>query len=93
MRKRGRTDANQTDIVKVLRKCGLSVEITSAIGGGFPDIAVGHRGLNWLFEVKDGAKPPSQRRLTKEELDWHAEWSGQVHVVESAEQALKVIFG
>ncbi len=93
MRKRGRTDANQGDIVKALRACGLSVHSTSSLGGGFPDLIAGIRGVNYLFEIKDGSRAPSERRLTTDELDWHAEWRGQVHVIESADQALKVIFG
>ena len=41
MRKRGRTDGNQSEIVKALRKLGYSVLVMSSMGGGAPDICVG----------------------------------------------------
>ncbi len=93
MRHRGRTDANQTEIVEVLRKWGASVQVLSSIGNGCPDILVGHRGKNYLLEVKDEAKAPSEKRLTCVEASWHACWAGQVVVVESAQEALKYVLG
>ena len=41
------------------------------------------------MEVKDGAKPPSARRLTPDEKQWHERWQGQVVVVESVDGALR----
>lgn len=91
MRKRGRTDANQADIVKVLRKMGISVQSLSSIGDGAPDLLCGHRGKNVLLEVKDETRPPSEKRLTPDEAEWHAKWAGSVVVVESPEQALRAV--
>ena len=93
MRLRARKDANQQEIVDVLRKWGVSVELIHMVGNGLPDILAGHRGINYLFEVKDGTRAPSERRLTGDEAAFHARWSGQVAVVESPQQALDVIFG
>lgn len=39
-RRAARVDANQTKVVEHLRKAGLSVAITSALGNGFPDLVV-----------------------------------------------------
>ena len=86
-----KVDANQAAIVEALRKCGCSVAVTSSIGGGFPDLAVGFRRLNFLLEVKDGRKPPSARKLTEAERIWHLTWRGRVEVVECVEDALKVV--
>ena len=91
MRKYARIDANQPEIVKALRQAGATVTSTATIGKGFPDIAVGFRGTNYLMEIKDGNKPPSAQKLTKDERDWITEWRGQVAVVNSIEQALKEI--
>jgi hypothetical protein len=45
-----------------------------------------------LFEVKDGDKPPSARKLTTAEQKFFDEWTGGVCiVVESVEDALEVL--
>ena len=64
MRRAAKVDANQTEIVKALRQVGASVQSLAATGKGCPDLLVGIRGLNFLIEVKDGAKPRSDRKLT-----------------------------
>lgn len=86
-------DANQGDIVRALRAAGASVAITSSLGDGFPDLVAGLRGRNVLLEVKDGSKPPSARRLTPDEEAFHRAWRGEVVVVETAEQAIRAVFG
>lgn len=91
MRRAARTDANQPEIIKGLRACGCSVWDTSGVGNGFPDIVVGRAGYNWLFEIKDGAKPPSKRKLTPCEKAFFASWRGSVAVVKSLDEAIQMI--
>ena len=91
MRLRGRTDANQANIVRGLRKIGCTVFPTSNLGSGFPDILVGFRGHNWLFEIKDSNQKPSEQNLTDDEKDFHCAWSGQVAVIRSVEDAMDVM--
>ena len=86
-----RVDANQADIVEALRKVGALVAVTSAVGNGFPDIVVGYSGGLYLMEIKDGTKPPSATKLTKDEVAFHAKWTGYVHIVYSLDDALRVI--
>lgn len=86
-----RVDANQPEIVARLREVGASVTPTHEIGRGFPDLAVGFRGVTYLFEVKDGSKPPSKRRLTPDEQEWHSLWRGQVAIIETIDDALRLI--
>ncbi|PZX29451.1 hypothetical protein C7416_104456 [Cupriavidus phytorum] len=93
MRRAARVDANHSEIVKALRKIGATVTSTAGVGGGFPDLAVGWRGMTLLLEIKDGAKPPSARQLTDDERKWHAEWRGHADVVESVEEALRAVMG
>lgn len=88
MRRAARTDANQTAIVEALRKCGASVQSLAAVGKGVPDLLVGLRSRNYLLEVKDGSKPPSARKLTPDQEQWHLKWAGQVLTVTSAEDAI-----
>ncbi len=91
MRRAARIDANQPEIVQALRDVGASVSVTSMVGKGFPDIVVGYRGQNYLIEIKDGSKPPSQRKLTPDEQEWHDLWRGTVHIANSTDEALKII--
>lgn len=87
-----RSDANQGQIVRVLRQLpGCTVRDTHALGKGFPDVIVGFRGVNILLEIKDGSKPPSERKLTQDEVDFFREWRGQVHVAESPQEALEIV--
>ncbi len=91
MRRAARIDANQREIIRALRAVGATVEPLHFVGRGFPDILVGFRGRNYLIEIKDGTKPPSKRRLTKDERAWHERWRGQVAVAESVDDALRII--
>jgi Holliday junction resolvase len=91
MRRAAKIDANQTEIVKALRQVGASVQSLAATGKGVPDLLVGFRGKNLLLEVKDGGKVKSERKLTPDQVEWHQGWRGHVAVVESVEQAIKVL--
>ena len=89
MRRAARIDANQGEIVSALRSVGALVQPLSEVGKGVPDLLVGIHGRLLLLECKDGAKPPSERRLTPEQEAWHAAWAGfPVWVVTDVEQAL-----
>lgn len=81
-----RVDKNQTDIVNGLRACGASVQHLHIIGKGCPDIVVGFRGKNYLFEIKR-----DKGKLTDDEILWHLFWTGQVDIVTNVEEALKII--
>lgn len=93
MRRAGRVDANQPAIVEALRGARYSVEPLHGVGGGVPDLLVGAGcrcgfRLNFLLEVKDGDKPPSERLLTPAQIEWHRDWRGHVSVVLSPIEAL-----
>lgn len=86
-----RTDSNQTEIVKALRKCGYSVFVTSMVGHGFPDLVCGAHGKNYIFELKDGKKTKSQQKLTDMESLFHLSWQGTVHIVTSIDEAIDIV--
>ena len=91
MRRAARVDDNQTEIVTALRKSGASVLITSQLKNCF-DILVGFQDVNYIMEIKDGNKPPSQRKLTPGEQKFKDEWrGGEYHIVNSIDEALKII--
>ena len=88
MRKRGRTDNEQSAIVKALRDIGASVAVTSALGGGFPDLVVSWHGVVKLLEIKTGAE-----KLTAAESEFHAKWGGGIFIVHNAEEAQLAVIG
>jgi hypothetical protein len=83
-RSRGKTDTNQTPIVRKLRKAGCSVQSIADIGKGCPDILVGWRGQTYgPYEVKlPGCG------LTPDEVTWWDNWHGAGTIVYSAEDVL-----
>jgi len=91
MRKYGRVDDNQNEIVCALRRHGAFVHSLASLGGGVPDLLVAYRGQYALMEVKDGSKPPSKRRLTEDEARWIAACPAPVHIVNSVDEALAVL--
>jgi hypothetical protein len=93
MRYAAKADRNQPEIVTALRKIGAKVIPTHTVGQGFPDLVVDYGGRTFLLEIKDGEKPPSARKLTPAQETFHAAWTGEIHVVDSIEQALAVTMG
>lgn len=86
MRRNARKDANQDEIVKFARSIGAKVAITHQLGGGFPDIVVGYHEFNYMIEIKDGSQPPSKRKLTDDEEQFHSEWKGQIDIVKNTDE-------
>jgi hypothetical protein len=92
VRRAAKIDVNQPGIVKALRGVGASVQSLAAVGKGCPDLLVGFRGVNYVLEVKDGERIPSQRRLTPLQGEWHEAWRGRpAVVVETQDEALAAI--
>lgn len=91
MRRAAKTDANHQEIVRGLRATGCTVLDLSGVGQGCPDIMVGRAGINWLFEIKDGKKPPSARKLTEAEQAFFQTWRGNVQIVNSLDEAIDAI--
>ena len=86
-----RVDGNQKKITEQLRRLGVSVAVTSSLSNGFPDLVLGYKGRNYLIELKDENKPPSQRELTKDEMKWHSDWRGQINTCKNLDEILEVI--
>jgi hypothetical protein len=91
VRRAAKVDANQRQVVAALRGVGATVQLLHAVGEGCPDLLVGHLGVNYLLEVKDGQKPPSAQKLTPQQEIWHRDWRGHRVVVNSPEAALAAI--
>ena len=77
-------DLNQKEIVDALRKAGISVEII-----GHPlDLLCGYNVTNILLEIKR----PGEKPRTKKQKDFFKNWKGQARIVETAEEAIRVVF-
>ena len=87
MRRAAKVDANHSEIIGTLRAAGISVFDASAIGRGFPDIIGSYGGRCFLVEIKDGAKYPSQRRLTPQQEAFRATWQSPIAILETVAQA------
>lgn len=94
MRRAAKIDENQPEIVRALRARGYEVLSLAAVGDGCPDLLVSSRACTtamWLLEIKDGSKPPSRRKLTPDQEEFHQWWPGEIHVVKSVEEALAAV--
>ena len=47
--------------------------------------------VNYLLEVKNGSKPPSERKLNDKQEAWHLKWKGQKQVVNNPKEALAAV--
>ena len=83
---RNRADTNQNRIVKYLRETGKTVMVLSQVGYGCPDLLVGFRGRNWLFEVKG-----KNGRLSQTQQEWHELWRGCVYVVRTVKEVRDIL--
>lgn len=88
-----RRDDNHKAIVAALRKAGWHVQDTSQAGNGCPDLFAAKGGRLVPIEIKDGAKRPSERRLSESEQKAHAAFAAAgvtVAVIETIEQAVSL---
>lgn len=81
-----KVDKNQPEIVKELRSRGYTVKHVHELKN-FVDIVVGHKGYNFLFEIKQD----KTKKLTPGESKFFEEWTGQKDLIYCAEDAIKII--
>jgi len=96
VRQAARVDGNHAQIVEVLEKAGCRVYSTAQLGDGFPDLLVysdRHPLKTFLVEIKDGRRPPSERKLSKPEIKFGEFWPGPVYVVTDVEGAVAAAYG
>lgn len=88
-----RIDSNQKEIVKALRGVGAYVVPVHSVKE-FCDIVVAYKSNTYIVEIKDGSKPPSQKRLTPGELKCKEGFNNvgvEYHVIESVDEALELL--
>ena len=87
-RRVAKVDVNQPALVEQIRDLGYTVQHLHTLGKGCPDIMVGGKGKNYLFEIKN---PEYDGKLTADEQEWHDMWKGQVDIAETLEDILEVV--
>jgi hypothetical protein len=92
MRTAAKVDNNQKEIITAFRKFGCSVLPLHTVGQGCPDILVSKSVRQTvLVEIKDGAKPPSARALTKDQEKFHAAWRGRICIVKDLGDVISTV--
>lgn len=92
-RRAARKDDNHNAITAAARAIGAEVFDTHQVPG-LLDCIVAYRGRLVWFEIKDGRKPPSERRLTEAEQETIrrlAAVHAPVHVVTDCDQAIRIL--
>ena len=90
LRKRTARDANEPAIIEAIKQIGGLVQPITA--KGCPDLLVLYRRRLMLFEIKDGSKIPSKRRLTDDQKRFHEEWSeAPIFVIETIQDAMQAM--
>lgn len=77
-------DENELEIVNALRAIGASVAHLSS--KGIPDLLVCFRNKLYLMEVK---KPKG--KLTLDQIKFHENWKGEIHIVRTAHEAIEIL--
>lgn len=94
VRRAAKVDGNQAEIVECLRAIpDCSVLVLSAVGEGCPDVMVGYRGFNFLFEIKDPKQPKHRHELTEDQRKFHGSWNGQVTKVFGLKEIIDCMTG
>lgn len=88
MRKKAKVDTNHPEIVAAFRRLGYTVFSMAQLGNGKPDICCGKFGFTFLFEIKDGMKSLSRRKLTEAEDEFFQSWLGHVAEIHSIDDVI-----
>jgi hypothetical protein len=81
-----RTDNIQTETVLKARQLGATVKVLSNVGGGFPDLLMGFKGINWIFELKS-----KKGILTPKQVRFLEAWNGSAYVARSADEVIDIL--
>lgn len=83
-----KVDATQVPIVEALRRVGAWVLHLHTIGAGCPDLLVWNRGRFVLVECKSAGE-----KINKLQAEFIATCPGEIHVVQTPEEAVKAVLG
>lgn len=88
-RRAARKDANHNEITDCFSSLGYSVlDISQLKNACDAIVAKGSRTI--AIEIKDGSKPPSQRKLSSGEVNFKNRWNGEWALIESIEDVIQL---
>jgi hypothetical protein len=82
-----RLDENQGFIIEAFEKLGCQVWVI----GQPTDLIVLIGGRNVFVEIKDGSKPPSERKHTRQQERFFATWRGDKATVSNLDEVLALV--
>lgn len=85
---RHQTDPNHIPVGRVFRAMCPVAEDHSQGSHGYDWLICTARGSVYAVEVKDGTKPPGERKLSKNELTAQYRWGSRYRVVLSEDEAI-----
>lgn len=88
-RRAAKKDANHVEIVRTFRTLGFSVLDVAQLKNCC-DIIVSKECLTAAIEIKDGAKPPSARKLSAGEEEFRDTWRGKWVLIESVDDVIQL---
>ena len=88
-RRAAKKDANHNEVADAFISLGYSVLDVSQLKKCC-DIIAGKGKRTIAVEIKDGAKPPSARKLSEGELDFKRSWRGEWALVESVNDVINL---
>lgn len=93
MRRASRVDGNHSQIRRAFEQFGCWVGDLHDLGRGWPDllVSVPSTHLLVLVEVKDGSKPPSKRKLTPDEQEFHKSCPSMIWTVKDLDDVKKLV--
>jgi hypothetical protein len=87
-------DANEPDMLAVCRRIGATYLKLNVKDG--PDVVVGFRGKNFLFEFKLPKGPrggTSHSKQSDGQKDWERTWRGESHLIRTTDEMLVILCG
>jgi hypothetical protein len=96
MRRQGRIDVVQPEMVRRIREAYWSAQILSAVGGGCPDLlAGGNVPCGWCGRPNKGnvliEAKSEDGKMTPDQLVWHLDWRGQIAIARNVDEVLKIL--
>ncbi|WP_372857659.1 hypothetical protein [Pseudoalteromonas sp.] len=88
-RRAAKVDDNQKEVVALFRKLGWTVLIISQLKNCC-DIIISKNGRTVAIEIKDGSKPPSQRKLSDGEIKFRDSWQGEYALIETQSDVIEL---
>lgn len=88
-RRAAKKDANHNEVTNTFASLGYSVlDISQLKNCCDAIVAKGNRTI--AIEIKDGSKPPSQRKLSEGEKTFRDNWNGEWALIESVEDVINL---